>query len=1036
MGDCKMRDRGPLLRIGLLALAAAGLAAALFFSFAAEGSESPAGPVIAEVLTANSLYPEPDGRLRDWITLRNDSGGDVRLDGLRLTDGSGKEYRFPAGSLAPGEERTVFCGGTDGAPFGLRREGGETLTLVTRRGRVLDRVETVALEKNTAMCRTAEGWSVGRPGTGPAGGVSLRLSELACGGGAEGPDWRTDWIEIENFSSREADASGWGLSDREEVCLTLPEGTVIPAGGFLKILPGDAFGLSASGGETVTLFDSLGRVADEARTEPCAAGKSLARTENGWAEAEPTPGYSNDAAGRQAYLASFADGGVYVSEYLAVNAALPLDGELTDWLELACVGGEPARLEGRYLTDDPEEPAKYALPALTLEPGERLLVKCSEAGFRLSAGEEVVLTSAAGVEEDRFTVFGEKDVSVVRTGPDDPGSPAVYATPGYPETEEGYALASMAREAFTAENGAEILLWECAPFNDDHSAPDGGKWDYVELKNVSDAPAALGELRLTTDPAEPGCALPERTLEPGERIVLWLSGDASLSRAGCEHLELTLSAREERLYLLRGEETADCALLRGLPQKTALGRDEAGGGWGYVPQSPGAENVGWARLLSAVPVTDTPEGVYAPDAPLTVTLTAPGEIRYTLDGSEPTAESALCDGPLTLEKTTVIRAVSFEAGKRPSEILTLSYLLTDHTSLPAVSLVTAPENLFGRDGIYRNDWSHKDVEVPGHVAFFEDGGSFSLDCGVSIHGMTSLLVSSKKSFTLRFREHFGGKLRYDIFGEDEVNCFSSLMLRADVESTYSSFMRDNLFGYLGARYSERMMAMNIRFGVLYLNGEYWGIYTLREHYSPEYYADHMGCPAGETQMLKSFCAPGDSLWDLREWVISHSLVSDENYAYVCARTDPESWADWIIFEAYTGNIDVNGNMRYFRCEADGLWRCGLTDVDLGMFDVQTFAVPKGALQHGVIASALLQNADFRALVKERMDALLGGPMSDEAMCALIDSLAGELREEMPYEKERWGGTVAQWESMVRELKSYCTGRAAAMYAGAAAEGIR
>ncbi len=80
----------------------------------------------------------------------------------------------------------------------------------------------------------------------------------------------------------------------------------------------------------------------------------------------------------------------------------------------------------------------------------------------------------------------------------------------------------------------------------------------------------------------------------------------------------------------------------------------------------------WDPAWAADPVRVTPWGTtmrpHLFDATVTVTLSAPlqpgAEIRYTLDGSEPTASSALYGNPLVLEETRRIRVAGFRSGRR------------------------------------------------------------------------------------------------------------------------------------------------------------------------------------------------------------------------------------------------------------------------------------------------------------------------------------------------------------------------------------
>ena len=91
---------------------------------------------ISEVLSSNSVCPDPSGEYRDFVELFNGSDTEVDLSGWGLSDDVRVvKYRFPEGTVLPaGAYLVVWCDSTAPAdaglaPFSLAREGGETLTL-------------------------------------------------------------------------------------------------------------------------------------------------------------------------------------------------------------------------------------------------------------------------------------------------------------------------------------------------------------------------------------------------------------------------------------------------------------------------------------------------------------------------------------------------------------------------------------------------------------------------------------------------------------------------------------------------------------------------------------------------------------------------------------------------------------------------------------------------------------------------------------------------------------------------------------------
>lgn len=79
----------------------------------------------------------------------------------------------------------------------------------------------------------------------------------------------------------------------------------------------------------------------------------------------------------------------------------------------------------------------------------------------------------------------------------------------------------------------------------------------------------------------------------------------------------------------------------------------------------------------AQPKFSEPHGLYdAGSMEVTISGSEGAEIRYTTDGSEPTVESVLYTGPLSVDKTMILRAVEVKDGKVSSPVSTVSYIFT------------------------------------------------------------------------------------------------------------------------------------------------------------------------------------------------------------------------------------------------------------------------------------------------------------------------------------------------------------------------
>ena len=111
---------------------------------------------------------------------------------------------------------------------------------------------------------------------------------------------------------------------------------------------------------------------------------------------------------------------IRLSEVCCANFSLRADpdtGEYGDYIELVNTGEAPADLEGYYISDNPKKRARFRLPALTLEPGQAIVLWADGTGksgtqsgedihlsFSLKPGDTVLFSSPRGALLDQVTV--------------------------------------------------------------------------------------------------------------------------------------------------------------------------------------------------------------------------------------------------------------------------------------------------------------------------------------------------------------------------------------------------------------------------------------------------------------------------------------------------------------------------------------------------------------------------------------------------------------------------------------------------------
>lgn len=450
-----------------------------------------------------------------------------------------------------------------------------------------------------------------------------------------------------------------------------------------------------------------------------------------------------------------------------------------------------------------------------------------------------------------------------------------------------------------------IVLHEVMADNETVVMDNFGEYsDWIELRNLGDTPQNLLGWFLT-DSADrlDQWMFPDVTIGPKDFLVVFASGRNLAGDPAGLHTNFKLGKDGEYLALVR----PDGAIAHQFsPAFPPLGNDEAYG----LTTLPGEDRFVTSLLASATPgrsneaavVCEKPQFSRASgicDAAFTLELSVPEpdlEIRYTLDGSCPTSDSALYTGPLTISRSACIRAAAFKEKYLPGKAQTRTYLFLDDVirqparpdgwpavwkataadyemdpdivnhpvygpqvmdslrSLPILCIVTAPSNLFdSATGIYANPLEEgEDWECPASVELLTTGNqqAFQLDCGLRIQGgaFRSFGLTRKKSFRLVFKRQYGaGKLNFPLFDYDAnaVDSFDTITLRAGANDGYSwnaaygteQYIRDE-FGR-GVQRASGNAGSHGTFVHLYLNGLYWGLYNAVERpdnaFSAAYY---------------------------------------------------------------------------------------------------------------------------------------------------------------------------------------------------------
>ena len=726
------------------------------------------------------------------------------------------------------------------------------------------------------------------------------------------------------------------------------------------------------------------------------------------------------------------------------------DGARYDWIEIKNISNAKASLEGYSLAykkavskkkDKAPKWNQWNFPDIELEPGQCVVVFASKkdlqdnpkelhTNFRLSAdGGTVRLIKAEGVVDEVDYEPMEDDMCHQRT---DSGTfeDTYTTTPGFENTREGYERYCSLIEQQRAD--MPLKLWEVHMKAFEH----GTAW--VEVKNVSDKPIDLQHYSLVSSKKNAErLPLPSVQIAPRELYVV-----------DCKKAKFKIGSTKS-LLLLRDDQFADGLAAAAAPYGIAMGRTVGKDGFFYLPTATrGTENTSkHYRHIAQEPTFSVRPNVYAGKDSINVALDAHGyTIRFTTDGTSPTASSPVYKNSLFLTRTTTIRAFcEGDSMVMRSPITTATYILGETHTLPVVNITIAHADLYDyRRGIYvagpgaNSEYPHYEANYwkswwkSANVEFFDSiGGGFSAPCELAIFGGFSRTLD-KKSFKIRFKDQRGlANLDYDLFNTGTVEELKNFVLRSGSQDYTGVMMRDEFFTSLMRPYCPTLLIQAYRPVALYINGEYFGLYFIREKIDRRFVAHHLGVSKDSISIIMSaiYAEEGtkQDYQALISYATSHDLSTPEAYQYVEKRFDLTGLIDYKLGQIYSCNTDL-GNVRYVHSpdpSNDQRWRIIYYDLDATWTETKPVSAYLNANtqdhvthQVNILIDRLLKNKAFRQLFLERLSLHLHKTFSTENATAVFDQLTSTIRPEMRRNCRRWPEmSYATWEKHVAAFRA-------------------
>ncbi len=595
---------------------------------------------------------------------------------------------------------------------------------------------------------------------------------------------------------------------------------------------------------------------------------------------------------------------------------------------------------------------------------------------------------------------------------------------------------------------ADILISEVMASNGFFES--GHAWDWVELYNDGKSSVDLSGWHLSDSKKNPlKWRFPEGTrLKAGKYLTVWCTGEEGVDpgKGSAFYTDFAISSGGETLFLSDAE-GKEIQRLELPPQYgcVSYGLPRGGGDYGFFENpTRGAKNGRESfPARTEAPVLLTPGGFYHES--VTVSASAPegAVLRYSTDGSAPAARSRIfpSDG-LALRKTTALRIRAFREGEVSSETVSATYFVDDDPLTPIVSLISDDQYLFSsKTGIltkgsgsipnYAKGW-----EYPINIEYFNQDGEGEINqMGTFTCSGHSARVNAQKSIALYARKSWGkDRFYFNPFPTREYDSYKSLLLRSANSDAHATRLRDIVASSLAE--GQDLLYQDHVVIQVYINGEYYGHYNLREKINKYFIAQYEGVTeeadidridllarTGTDQFLQN----GDnSDWlELCDFCKKQDLTDPENLRFVEDRLDIDSLFTHAAFEIILGNVDFT-NVRVYRVPG-GKWRMLLFDVEacwrgLDRTPLEYYIKPVGAKIQGFRhepLNALLKVPEYRDRFLNRVAELLETVFRWDNVEAHFDAVLRRLEPILPRHIARWKNMkLSNWQKNIRATKYY------------------
>ena len=558
--------------------------------------------------------------------------------------------------------------------------------------------------------------------------------------------------------------------------------------------------------------------------------------------------------------------------------------------------------------------------------------------------------------------------------------------------------------------------------------------DWIELHNTSANQIDISDYFLSDDTLKKTkWTFPQNTIiDANSFLIIW--ADKKDTTLNDIHTNFKLSS-DSGIIAIYTSDTNIYDIISYQKQYADISFGKYNNNWYYYSTpSPNKENIGdkfSAQDRSSEPIFSQQSGFFGSSINISLSSLPFDSIFYTTDGSTPNKNSSFYTNSISINQNTVLKAINYSNNKIPSKVISKSYFIDVNKTLPIASLIINPAFLWSDSiGIFNDNNIADRVEWKRYatVEYFENEQLiFDKTSDIKLFGSTAYELPQKS-----FAVYLNDDLSNQLFKNKDLDKFDSFIFRSSSDDWNITMMKD---GFVQSLIQQQIDIDYQAYQptVMYINGEYFGIFNLREKYNEDYLKNNHLVNKDSLDLIKLnyWGSPSTEIvsgtdtryFEMLDYINNNDLTSDINFTGLSQYLDKENYTDYIITEIYTGNRSYKHNIRTWReNNYNDNFKWLIQDLDRAyqdsyreMFQMIYDADP--------VLNNMLKNLNYRNHFLQKLYAHINVSFDYNVVNNLLDSLKSNIEAEMPLHIAKWGSTggvpsMSVWEQNLQKISDF------------------